>query len=466
MIFQHVNRSGHLIAAFGFAVAVGMGVLVGWWGLTGAVFGLALMAGVVVFLWPETGFFVATASMAVGQLVRLPISGGENSVIINDALLPVVIVFWTLKRLASRRWPVPATSLTTPVVLLAVVMVLSVVVNRAQYDANELLAGSLYALRWFEYLFVLFMGYDFLRTPDRSRFYLHVLVWIGLVLSGLGFLQLRLFPDFSFMVPQGWDPHIGRLLSTWFDPNFLAGFLAFLTTIVLAIALHQPFLRAKWCWAAIAVMTLAIMFTYSRSGYLALAVGAGLVTLVRSRTLFLLGLVGFIIVVLSVPRIQERVVGIRTIDETAQLRLVSWGNAWSVITDHPVLGVGYNFYRYVQVQYGFLDDSREHSASGSDSSLLTVWVTTGTLGLGVYLWLTGAILREGWRTWRSPRLPAVWRGTGLGLLAGYLALLVHSQFVNSLLYPHIMQVVWLCTAMTVMARQHGDGVVNAVLKRP
>ncbi|MBI2985064.1 MAG: O-antigen ligase family protein [Candidatus Kerfeldbacteria bacterium] len=454
------SRPSWISAAAAIIVALVIGLVIGQFGLLGTVVVAGGIVAVVAFLVPETAFVVSLLSIVVGQMVRWPVAGGENSVILNDLLLPVLLLAWGLRRLASRQWPLPSTSLTMPLWLLFAVLVASIFLNAPQYTSRELLSGSLYLIRWLEYASLLLVGYEMMRTLHRARRYLKLVIWIGVILSILGFLQLRIYPDFSFMVPQGWDPHVGRLLSTWFDPNFLGGYLALLITISLGVALAKPFRAARWWWLAIAIMTVAVVFTFSRSAYVALAVGAGLVTLVRSRTVFFLGLAAFFAVVLFVPRVNERVIGIRTLDETAKLRLVSWGHAWTVISDHLWTGVGYNLYRYVQVDYGFLDDPREHSASGSDSSLLTIWVTAGLPGLLLFLWLYGAMLREAWKTWRQTALPAEWRGFGLGLGAGLLGLLLHSQFVNSLFYPHIMQAVWILLAMAVMVRQSSPELVR------
>lgn len=437
----------------GIGIAAAAGLVIGRFEILGAAAVVIGLVAIVVFLFPETAFIASLLSIIVGQFVRLPILGSENSVIINDLLLPIVIVVWLLRRLASRTWQWPRSSLTLPVWIFFTLLGLSLVWNFSNYQSGEILSGALYGLRWIEYAAVLVLGFDFVRTRQRAKKYLILMIWVGVVVALLGFFQLRLFPNFSFMTPAGWDPHIGRLLSTWFDPNFLAGWMALLVTICLSIALSKPLVNARWWWVALAVMTIAIVFTFSRSGYVALAVGTGLVTLVRARAVFFLGVVAFSAVVLFVPRVNERVVGIRTIDETAQLRLVSWGNAWTVISDHPWTGVGYNLYQYVQVKYGFLDDTREHSASGSDSSFLTVWATTGIFGVLVFGWLFVAMLREAWRTWRDRQLPKEWQGFGLGLVAGLIGLFFHSQFVNSLLYPHIMQTVWLFLAMAIKVRQ-------------
>src|SRR5262249_11414937 len=156
------------------------------------------------------------------------------------------------------------------------------------YSRNELMAGSFYILRWLEYAALLFIGFDIMESKQVAKKYLTWLVWGGVITALLGFIQLKVFPDFSFMVPKGWDPHVGRLLSPWFDPNFLSGYLSFLITISLAIALSMKPWQARWWWVAILLMTVAVILTFSRSGYVALAAGAGLVALIRSRTLFFL----------------------------------------------------------------------------------------------------------------------------------------------------------------------------------
>lgn len=431
--------------------------LTGWltsgYGPIGAAAVAALALGWLTFVYPEWLFVVSLVSIIVGQTVRLPVPGGDEAILLNDIVLPVLIVSWWLKKMASRRWSLPRHSLTLPLWLWFGAMIVSMLANLDDYAPRELLSGWLYTLRWLEYAALFWIALDYCRQPQRAGRYLMLILFTGVSTAVLGFIQLYIWPDFSFMVPQGWDPHVGRLLSTWFDPNFLGGYLALLITITLAMALNKDFIAARWWWLAIALMSVALVLTYSRSGYVALVIGAGLVTIIRSRTIFFLGLAAFVAIILFVPRVQERVIGIRNIDETAKLRLVSWNNAFDVIRDHPVIGVGHNLYRYVQVQYGFINEANRHSASGSDSSWLTAWVTTGTVGLVIYGWLFLAMLREAWKTYRAAHLSPAWRGFGLGLTAGLIALLAHSQFVNSFFYPHIMQVIWIFLAMAIMVRQ-------------
>lgn len=440
------------LGAAALLLAAADGLMVGQFGLLGAVAVMAALAVVVLVARPETGLIASLVTIILGQLVRIQLPGSDTTVILNDVLLPPLIYAWLLCRLASRRWSVPRSSLIVPIFLMVATMIFSLYVNRYAYGSTELLTGALYIVRWIEYAAIFFIAYDYFSRPGRPRRYLWLIAWVGLITAALGFIQLRLFPDFSFMVPRGWDPHVGRLLSTWFDPNFLGGFFVVLVTVALALALSRERGAWKW-WLVVAILLPAIILTYSRSAYVALAAGLGFVTLFRSRLLFAIGALSFLAVVIFIPRVQERVIGIRTIDETARYRLISWQRAATVFRDHPWFGVGYNVYKFVQVQYRFLDRPTEHSASGSDSSLLTVAVTTGVVGLTIYLWLLFLAIREAWRTWWDKTLPMFWRSAGLGLVAGIIALFIHSQFVNSLLYPHLMETMWVFLALVMAVRQ-------------
>lgn len=433
------------------SIIVSASWLIGGHSYLGATIFAALIFLVVVFVWPEAAFLASLASIVVGQVARLSV--GDTTILLNDLILPGLVVAWTLRRLASRHWEVRRHSLSLPLIGTVIIMAVSLLLNLGREDLREWLNGSLYFVRWLEYLVLFWIGQDLFRTHARAYRYLAILIGTGVILAILGFIQLKIFPDFTFMVPQGWDPHIGRLLSTWFDPNYLAGYFDVLLAVSLAVALSRPWREAGWWWAATAILSLATLLTFSRSGYVGFLVAAGIVTAIRSRVALFIGILAMVAAIMFVPRIQQRVIGIRTIDETAQLRLVSYRNALTVIGDHPVIGIGYNLYKYVQVEYNFLTKTDEHSASGSDSSLLTVWVTTGTIGFLIYLWLLGAMFRELWRTWHDRALDATWRGFGLGAFAGLAGLLAHSQFVNGLQYPHLMELTWLLVAMAIAVRQ-------------
>ncbi len=404
---------------------------------------LVVIVGVVVFVHPMVGLVACILSLVVGQLVRIPAFGTEGAILPNDILLPGLAAGWLWNGLVGRRVRFPSSPLSWPVAAMLAVFVLTFIGGASQFPfltSHEQLVSALYIVRWAEYALLFFIVANMVTSRTIATRLLWTLLGAAALLTVLGFIQLKVFPDFSSMVPKGWDPHVGRMLSTWFDPNFLGGFLSFIAVIAGGLALYTNGKQRIVLWTLAAFFSIGVVLTFSRSGYVAFVAGVSVLTFLKSRRLFLLLVVAAGLVVMSVPRVQERVLGAFQVDVTAQTRIVSWKNALSVYVDHPVFGVGYNTYRYVQVDYGFQKDAADHSAGGSDSSLLTVLVTTGPIGFLVYCWMLWAYASIAWQSFRTHASPLV-RGLGLGALAAMASVIAHSFFINSLLFPHMMETI-------------------------
>lgn len=432
---------------------IGIGVLAGRWPLPLAA---GLVVGFFAFTlvrWPLAGVVGLLATLVIGQVVRLGLSGGTANLLPTDLLLPAVLGAWLLTRVASGRIPFTRSRITAPVLawLFAIALSLLVGLPSLHLDRTEALSAVLYAVRWLLYFGAFLLVADVVRTRRSAQIVVVALLAVAATVAIAGFVQLKVFPDFSSMVPKGWDPHVGRLLSTWYDPNFVGGFFAFALLVALGIAWESRGRTRVVLLGVTGMLLAALLLTYSRSAYAGLLVGGGLFALLRARIILVIGALVAVLAFATVPRIQERVIGVRSVDETASLRLVSWNNALEVLRDHPVFGVGYNTYRFAQVRYAFLKDPAEHSAGGSDSSILTVAVTTGAFGLVAYTWLLAAMLRTAWAATKGDGFR---RGLGYGSLCGFVALLVHGQFINGLLFPHLMLVTWIVLG-TLIALERG-----------
>ena len=53
---------------------------------------------------------------------------------------------------------------------------------------------------------------------------------------------------------------------------------------------------------------------------------------------------------------------------------------------------------------------------------------------------------------------------GLGIIGGLASLFVHSQFVNSLLYPHMLVIVWILLGVAVWTYQQKINHIDHKLK--
>jgi len=379
-----------------------------------------------------------TICLVFGQLLRLSISE-SGAIVFNDLVVPLVLAMWVAFGLLTKKFKIEKTPINIPLALFLTVAFFSYFINLSNVVGFERLQSLAYFLRLLSYSLIFFAALDVIKSKEIFNKFYSLIIWVGLVFAVFGFLQLVFFPSFEAMTQYGWDPHVKRLLSTFFDPNYAGGFLVFVNALVLARMLFCQNKTEKGLWFfAFLFLTLAIIFTYSRSAYLAFAVVILVIGIFKSWRLLLFGALALVIAFFSFPRVQERILGGFSLDVTAKMRLENYQEAQKIIEDNLIIGVGYNNLRAVREEYGQVLDVKSHAAGGFDSSFLTILATTGVLGFAAYLWLLWRILKDAFKEFWDKKSPPVLRGLGLGIFAGILSLIIHSQFVNSLLYPHIM----------------------------
>lgn len=415
---------------------------------------LILLLGVLIFLDLKFGLVLVIFSLALGQLVRIPLPGTESFFLPNDVIIPVMILFWIFEKLVKRDFKIQSTPLNAPLFFFLGIALISLIWGIRNLAGGEALVSSFYYLRFLEYALFFYVVLDVARGAKEIKKYV---VWIfvcSFILAILGFLQYIFVPDFSAMAAKaGWDPHIKRLLSTWFDPNFMGGFFVFILSFVLSFFLYSPNRKHKLFLAILGLVLFgALILTYSRSAFLAFLAMLLVLGILKSKKLLLGGLAALLILVGVSDRLQTRLAGATEIDVTAQARIASWLATWEIAQDHLFLGVGFNTFKYVQSEYGKIGSEASHSDFGSDSSFLTILVTTGILGFLAYLWLLGAMFWVSFKAWREERDNKIAAALGLGMLGALSGMLVHSQFTNSLLYPHFMEVIWIFLAIMIQSQ--------------
>lgn len=307
-------------------------------------------------------------------------------------------------------------------------------------------SSAVYGVRWASMYFLSVIVFN-----RPKKLYLWMLTVFATLLSVAGFIQLAYVPDFTAFEQLGWDPHQNRLLSTWFDPNLTGGFLAFILPIIAGFAIKEKSYR-KFLASITFIVLIALFLTYSRSAYLALAVGIVIFGIFRSFKIIIFGAICGVLLLAISPQAQQRVGDLVTSvtsvftenytlpDPSARLRFQSWENGWNLFLTAPFFGHGYNAYASASVEAKTQNDPKVHSANGSDSSLLTILATTGIAGFLPYIIVYLLLARRAFDNRKNP--------VSLGFLAGLSGLFLHSIFVNSLLFPLIMAPFWIATLAT------------------
>jgi O-antigen ligase len=255
------------------------------------------------------------------------------------------------------------------------------------------------------------------------------------------------YPDSTAYVD--WDLQGHRLVSTFLDPNFAGALIAVLLVMMVArLAFGIPVPAWK-----LVLLGGALCMTISRGAFMAFFAGALFIVCVRrpSRRLVRTAAITGAVMLPALPGVIAYAISYNKfeVDASALTRVVSWLAALETLRDHWLIGVGFNTYGFAQRAYG-----REiigTSGFGLDGGLLFVAVMTGVVGVVLYVGMLGAIWRRARRTWRNAALPAESRALALGAVAAAVVLLVQSAFLNSLLYPFLMETAWVVWGLASVA---------------
>ncbi|MFZ5366417.1 MAG: O-antigen ligase family protein [Patescibacteria group bacterium] len=377
----------------------------------------------------------------LGQLTRFTLEITEINVHLADVLVGFLVSSWLVWKLSKRdKFILPP--LAKQIFLFFSLCFISLALNSLSLlSGRERLVSWLYLLRWIFYAGLYFVIYDLVQSAKcKVQSILSCLMITGTATAVLGLLQYIFVPDTRFLEKYGWDPHLYRVIGTFFDPGFLGAILV-LTLILIVSSLHsdEKMKHRGIIFLVGMIVYVALALTYSRASYLAYLGAMGTIAWVKKAPKFFLAvLVAGIITVFLLPRPGGEGVRLER-ESTIKFRLINWRQSLVIAKEHLLFGVGFNAYRYAQRDYGFLEFANwraSHAGGGADSSLLFVLATTGIFGLLAYLWLWGKILVNSAKA------------ANLLVLASVIALLVHSWFVNSLFYPWIMGWLWILLGTT------------------
>lgn len=388
-------------------------------------------------------FWICLGLLIPGLLLRIPVGGA--GILSTDLVVPVFVLIWFLRNLLFRR-SFPVHSLMIPGFLFLGLALFSFLLNvHYLQGGKEIFLSFSYLIRFLSMLLFGWAASDIFSSPKDQNAFLKGLLYIALTIVLLGYIQFFLVPDISSWSSEGgWDPHQGRLLGTWLDPNFLGGFLAFLTPVLIGYFYDRPSNFPRWLLGGVILLFLGALFlTFSRSTYVSAALGFFFFFSFRDPKVLLVAFLVASLGLVSSERAQKRVGELSgtvlalvlrdtvEIDPTAHLRLKSWSNSLELFWENPVWGIGYNTYRYRAADAGLVDETY-FSSGGSDSTHLTILITTGVVGFFIFLWFFVRLFLRPLTFFFQKGSPLF-----LGFSSGVLALFVHSFFVNSLLFPFL-----------------------------
>jgi len=247
------------------------------------------------------------------------------------------------------------------------------------------------------------------KIDEKIKKFFYLIIFSNII---FGLIQYFFWPDFTSFKSLNWDPHLYRLVSTFFDPTFTALVYLFLIIIV--------FLNKKIPFKKIILIIsyLAMALTYSRSSYISfLAAFTFIAYSKKNLKIFIFSSILILSTIFLLPRFEGEGTKLeRTSSISAKIE--NYQEGFNLFLKTPIVGCGYNNLFYVRQ----INNPNSHSNSSFDGSLMTILTSTGIIGLILFILGLKTIFIRG----------------NLLTKTILISVSVHSLFANSLLYPWIL----------------------------
>jgi O-antigen ligase len=369
------------------------------------------------------------------ELGRFPLTLGLAG--LTCALIPAYVVRWhvafypttlleaaivlTVLAFAFESWrqgatPVWRTPVTYPAIVFAIAGAISVFVS-----PDHRAALGIYRAYLLEPIAFALVLVNVLDNFPRAR-----VVLAGLGLAGIVVAIANSVVILNALRHHQVSPGVTGPVTIFTNANDIPLFLVPLIAVAGAIALHGRDSRLRIaCVVFLLVAVPAVLLSFSRGGYLALAAvafGLALSHRYRWRLVGAAAVAG--IAIALVPPIRHRL-GVEIDFSNPQNTLVGRFELWRVslrmLRDHIPLGAGLS--GFAQTIAPYWNPSHTDRFIYPHNIVLTFWSETGLLGLAAFTWLMVVGFSVTWRGWRKPH--AEWGPLELGVLLALVAVVVH-----------------------------------------
>jgi len=342
---------------------------------------MALVTKIALYLTIILFFF--------GQLFRLQLLN------ISFPIFDIALLFLAFSNLLSNKFNLK--NLHSWVIYFSLFSLLTLVLNWFRFPFS--LSSFFYWLRLVSLLSLFLFPLNIDQKTDK---FFRLILWSGLI---FGFIQYIFWPDFTYFSTLNWDPHLYRLLGTFFDPTF--------TGLIFLLFLIKIYFSSQTKLFLIPIY-FGLALTYSRSSLLAFMIVFAFIAIIKKNLkIFLISLLIFVSTIIILPRMPGEGTKLER-TSSIKAKIANYKSGLKLFFTSPIVGVGYNNLSTIR------PDKNSHANSGFDGSLLTICVTTGLIGL--FLFSKIFIQNLGSLYWQSILL----------------TVFIHSLFANSLLYPWIL----------------------------
>jgi hypothetical protein len=348
----------------------------------------------LVLALPVAALVLPRIEVPTGTYTRLPVS-----LLLAMGLTGV----WALTMLVRGNWRLMPSPLNRPILIFGAATVVSFVWSLAWRDPILIEYGPFIFTQAASLITILVSLSAALLIGNFvvTRRQLAYIIGCFILLGGLMVISRLLKLDHGLLNDRG-------LWGTW------------LVACAYGLLIAQPQLRWRWRLALALLIVLTFYETMVLtsdwvSGWAPSLVAVAAITFLRSRRAFvLLTVAGTVALILSLSFFQD--VAQANINDGSLERVIIYQQSWRILREHPLLGTGPAGYALYYMTY-FPEEARS-----THNNYLDIVAQFGFVGLGLWLWLMGVSVWEGWRLTRCAS-PGFLRTVAIIATGGWIAAL-------------------------------------------
>ena len=236
-----------------------------------------------------------------------------------------------------------------------------------------------------------------------------------------------------------------RVYSVFNNPNILAEYLVLIIPLSVSLLWHSKKLHKKLIFlGSTAIMTLALVLTYTRGGWVGFAFSAFIFVILVERRL-LLSIVPIIVGgVLFLPQsILNRILSIANLrDSSNAYRITMWNITMQIIRDNWIAGVGFGHQPFKQTFETYI---RTHPTFHAHNTYLQTAAELGIPGLIAFLLFLFVLFKYGIIKLIKNEDKYI-RIMSAGVISALGGVLLHGLVENVLYLPKIILTFWILVA--------------------
>jgi hypothetical protein len=401
---------------------------------------LVLAIFIVAFISVEWGLYILIFSMLLSPEINIGNTTGATlqrgiTLRFEDFLLVLIGFSWFARTAVKKELGL---FLKTPLNKAILIYVLVCFISTGlgiMADRVGIKTGTLFVLKYVEYFIVYFMVVNYVRDADQVRRLLICLFLTCCIISIFGILQI---------------PGEGRVSAPFEgeggEPNTFGGYLVFMGSIAGGLFVKTKNAKLKsFLPVLILMIILPLLFTKSRSSYIALIPACFVLGLMLQKRIIIMGIMAVVLLLSPIflpSAVKDRIlytfkqeessgqvqIGEIRLDTSTSARIISLKTLLWDYPKHPLLGYGITGHQFIDAQYP------------------KVLIETGFLGLIAFLYLLYSILKMAIAHMKAVKTP-LFKGLTIGFLAGYIGLLFHAIGANTFIIVRIMEPFWFFTGI-------------------